>query len=305
MKFDSPALSVVMPSFNQGQFIEASIKSVLDQPYPAIELIIADGGSTDSTLSCLNRLNDIYGDKLRWVSEQDSGPANAINKALRLTKSEVIGWLNSDDLYASRALSTAFLFFRTHPEIVMFYGQGEHIDAEGKSLGLYPTQPPSVSIQAFQNGCFICQPTVFLRREVFDKVSFLDESLATAFDFELWMRIFKMFPNRIAYIDKILAYSRIHADCITTRQRRLVAIENIMILNKHYGYANIHWLTTYVEELFKNHTFSHDPSDLKNQVITVLSEVEPFLNKQDVFQFKELLAKDVRFDPALPGVVLS
>jgi hypothetical protein len=140
---------------------------------------------------------------------------------------------------------------------------------------------------------------------VFDKVSFLDESLATAFDFELWMRIFKMFPNRIAYIDKILAYSRIHADCITTRQRRLVAIENIMILNKHYGYANIHWLTTYVEELFKNHTFSHDPSDLKNQVITVLSEVEPFLNKQDVFQFKELLAKDVRFDPALSGVVLS
>ena len=79
MNNDAPLVSVVMPSFNQGRFIEVAVRSVLEQNYPPLELVIADGGSTDGTLQCLERLAGIFGDKLRWVSEKDSGPANAIN----------------------------------------------------------------------------------------------------------------------------------------------------------------------------------------------------------------------------------
>ena len=290
-----PKVSIVMPSFNQGQFIEAAVRSILEQKYPPLELIIADGGSTDGTLQCLEGLLGVFGDQLKWVSEQDSGPANAINKALRLAKGEVIGWLNSDDLYAPRAISSAFLYLSTHSEAVMVYGEGEHIDVTGKSLGRYPTLPPSVAIQAFQDGCFICQPTVFLRREVFESIGLLNESLATAFDFELWLRVFRKFPGRIGFLNEVLAYSRIHADCITSRERRLVAIENIKILGKYFGHAKPHWLLTYVEELYKNYPYHVEFSDLKTHVWKVLSEVESFLDERDVVQLKDTLIRDVRF----------
>ncbi len=294
-----PLISVVMPSYNQGQFIEESIKSVLDQSYPNCELIVADGGSTDNTLSSLNNLKSIYGKRLRWISEADSGPANAINKAIKLSAANIIGWLNSDDLYALRSLSTAYLYFKTHPECIMFYGQGEHIDSLGKFLGHYPTLPPPDSDQAFQNGCFICQPTVFLRRDVFDQVGLLDESLATAFDFELWMRIFKAYPEQVGFMSQLLAYSRIHADCITSMQRRLVAIENIKILKKHYNHAEIHWLQTYVQELYQSLPDGYDSLAVKSQILEVLSTVENDLNQRDVMQFKSCLDQDTRFNSAL------
>jgi glycosyltransferase involved in cell wall biosynthesis len=305
MNYSASLVSVVMPSFNQSRFIEAAVRSVLEQKYPPLELVIADGGSTDGTLQCLEGLVGIFGDKLRWVSEQDSGPANAINKALGLARGNIIGWLNSDDLYAPRAISKAFLYLSTNPDAVMVYGEGEHVDETGKQLGRYPTLPPSVSTQAFQDGCFICQPTVFLRREVFDVVGLLDESLATAFDFELWLRVFRKFPGRIACLDQVLAYSRIHADCITSRERRLVATDNIKILGKYFGHAKPHWLLTYVEELYKSYPFGVEPSDLKTHVQTVLSEVETFLSECDAAQFKDVLARDARFKLALPDVYAS
>ena len=305
MNCGGPLVSVVMPSFNQNRFIEAAVRSVLEQKYPPAELVIADGGSTDGTLECLEGLAGIFGEKLRWVSEKDSGPANAINKALGRARGDIIGWLNSDDLYAPRAISKAFLYLSTNPDAVMLYGEGEHIDETGKQLERYPTLPPSVSTQAFQDGCFICQPTVFLRREVFDMVGLLDENLATAFDFELWLRVFRKFPGRIAFLDQVLAYSRIHADCITSRERRLVATENIEILGKYFGHAKSHWLLTYVEELYKSYPYGVEPLDLKTHVWTVLSEVETFLDERDVAQFKDLLAKDARFKLALSGVFAS
>ncbi len=297
--FITPCISVVMPSYNQGQFIEESIKSVLDQSYPNCELIIADGGSKDNTLASLSNLKSVYGNRLRWISEPDTGPANAINKAIKLATADVIGWLNSDDLYASRSLSTAYLYFKTHPKCVMFYGQGEHIDALGLSLGRYPTLPPPESDQAFQNGCFICQPTVFLRRSVFDCVGLLDESLATAFDFELWMRVFKAYPKQIGFMNQLLAYSRIHADCITSKQRRLVAIENIKILKKHYNRAEIHWLQTYVNELYQSLPEDYDPLTVKSQILEVLTQVEQDLNESDVSYFKRFLHQDARFNNVL------
>jgi GT2 family glycosyltransferase len=291
-----------MPSFNQARFIEAAVRSVLDQDYQPLELVIADGGSTDGTLQCLERLLGEFGSRLRWVSRKDSGPANAINKALRLARGEIIGWLNSDDLYAPGAIPTAARYFESNPEAVMVYGQGEHIDAQGKSLGRYPTLPPSASIHAFQEGCFICQPTVFLRRKVFNAVGYLDESLATAFDFELWLRIFRRFSDRIGFIDRVQAFSRLHEDCITQRSRRMVAVEGLRILAKHVGNPRPNWLLTYVEELCATYPFGCDVADIRAEVGELFEQVKDCFDDDALGRITGELAKDKRLQIALPGV---
>ena len=302
MKCEVPLVSVVMPSYNQSQFIEAAVRSVLEQDYTSLELIIADGGSTDGTLQCLEGLLAHFGHRLRWISEPDSGPANAINKALGMVRGEIIGWLNSDDLYASGAVQAAVHCLTARPETVMVYGEGEHIDENGTRMGRYPTLPPSVSPEVFQKGCFICQPTVFLRREGLQHVGFLDESLKTAFDFELWLRIFQQFPERIAFLDQLLASSRIHAACITSRQRRLVAMENMRILSKYFGHAQPHWLLTYAEELCQNYPFGVESGDMQALVDEALSEAAGYIEEHSLARLKETLAQDARFRLAVPGI---
>jgi glycosyltransferase involved in cell wall biosynthesis len=295
-------VSVVMPSLNQARFVEAAVRSVLEQDYQALELVVVDGGSSDGTLQRLEALLGEFGARLRWISEKDSGPANAVNKALRLARGNIIGWLNSDDLYAPGAISKAVECFMAKPDMLMAYGEGEHVDSQGKSLGRYPTKPPSTPIQAFQDGCFICQPTVFLRREVFEALGYLDESLATAFDFELWVRIFKRFPDRIAFIEFVLAYSRLHPDSITSRQRRLVATEGINILGKYLGKAKPHWLLTYVEELYRYYPHVDEIQDLRAHVQSVLEDIRACLDERDIGWVKDTLARDARFRLALPDV---
>lgn len=293
-------VSIVMPSFNQAGFIEAAVRSVLEQDYQALELVVVDGGSVDGTLQRLEALLGEFGSKLRWISEKDSGPANAVNKALGYARGNFIGWLNSDDLYAPGAVSRAVQCFLSQPEMVMVYGEGEHVDSGGKLLSRYPTKPPSVSIQEFQDGCFICQPTVFFRREVFESIGYLDESLATAFDFELWLRIFKNFPDRIGFVEHVQAFSRLHSDSITSRQRRLVAIEGVKILGKYLGRAKPHWLLTYAEELYQHYPHLTDTQNLKNMVNTVLNEMRTCFDERDIVWIQDMLARDARFRLALP-----
>lgn len=295
-------VSVLMPSLNQAAFIESAIRSVLDQDYPNVELVVADGGSTDGTLRRLETLLDVYGTRLRWVSEGDKGPANAVNKALGMARGRLIGWLNSDDLYAPGAVSAAAQHFADNAGTLLVYGEGEHIDGTGRPLGRYPTRLPSVGIEAFHEGCFICQPTVFLRREVFDELGPLDESLSTAFDFELWLRIFRRFPGQIAHIDRVQAFSRLHEACITQRMRRLVAIEGIRVLAQHLGNAKPHWLLTYFEELYAHYPFDGDVLDLKTHAAEVLDQVKGCLEDEALQDLQNRVFEDARLKTALPGV---
>ena len=135
-----------MPSLNQGRYIESAVLSVLWQDVPGLELIIMDGGSIDGTQGRLAQLAQRFPQGLRWCSEPDSGPANALNKAIGLAQGDILGWLNSDDLYAPDAIAQAVDFFDANPSAVMVYGEGEHIDAEGNRIGLYPTRTPEVTI---------------------------------------------------------------------------------------------------------------------------------------------------------------
>ena len=241
-------LSIIMPSYNQASFIGEAIESIFGQDASLdVELIISDGGSQDETVDVLKTASKKYAN-LRWISEADAGPANALNKSLAKTRGTLIGWLNSDDLYAENTFQLVHNYFENNPDKIMVYGHGEHVDVSGRKIERYPTRPPEEGFEALRNGCYICQPTVFFKRTLYTLQGPLDESFQAAFDFEYWLRAFKNFDGRIGFLDNVLAKSRLHDDCITQKMRGLVASDGARAAHKYFGEAPIHWLSTYIEE---------------------------------------------------------
>jgi glycosyltransferase involved in cell wall biosynthesis len=290
----NPLVSVVMPSFQHGEFIEAACRSVLEQTYGRLQLLVIDGGSTDKTLQTLDKLQQEFGARLRFISEPDSGPASAINKALQAVDGAIIGWLNADDLYADGCVQTIVDYFAKRPDSVMAYGEAENIDVDGNVLGRYPTLPPTVPIAAFQKGCFICQPTVYMRRELLDVLGPLDESLKTAFDFDLWLRVFRRFPINVSCVDRVQAYSRIHAETITANQRRTVACEGVRVLSRHLGMAETHWIQSYITEANDNVPSYHAEITLQQHIDELVDEVSECFDVQSLSRLRQELRSDQR-----------
>ena len=130
-------VSIVTPSFNQGQFIERTLQSVASQSGVEIEHVVFDGGSTDNTVDILGNFTP----SVNWVSKKDRGQTDAVNQGIRATDGEIIGWLNSDDIYYPGAIAQVVAFFTTHPDIDVIYGMADHIDINDKSFESYPTEP--------------------------------------------------------------------------------------------------------------------------------------------------------------------
>ncbi|WP_218230769.1 glycosyltransferase [Paenibacillus chitinolyticus] len=236
-----PLISIITPSYNQGKFIRETIESVLNQDYPNIEYIVIDGGSKDETVDILKR----YGEKINWVSEKDNGQADAVNKGILRAKGDFIGWLNSDDTYLPGAIQKAMDFLTIHTDVSMVYGEGFHVKENGEIMERYPTEP--FNYLRLAETCFICQPTGFFRKEIFEKVGLLKEDLHLCMDYELWMRIGK--SNSIAYIPDYLATSRMYEDNKTLSRRKEVYEEVIATVKKYYGYAPVSWLYGYADYL--------------------------------------------------------
>ena len=273
-------VSVIMPSFNQADFIKQSVECVFDQSYQNVELVVFDGGSSDGSCTILETLSKRY-EGLRWRSEADRGPAHALNKALRASRGTIIGWLNSDDLYAPGAIAAAVEFFTHQTDMIMLYGRGQHIDVQGDPLSPYPTRPPTAGLEAFAKGCFICQPTVFFRRTLSTLLGPLNEDLGTTFDYEYWLRAFSAFPQRIGFIDELMASSRLHDACITMRQRQVVALEGVKLCSEILGRSEPHWLTTYFEEMFKLSPQERGFDDFNAHCLETLSLAAEYLNSVD------------------------
>ncbi len=252
-----PLVSIIMPTLNQARFIKAAINSVLQQDYQNIELIICDGGSSDATCDLVQNLA-VMDNRLSWHSSRDTGPAEALNTGFKMAKGSILGWLNSDDLYAPGAVTHAVEDFASNENIIMLYGHGEHIDIDGKSIAPYPTKLPDTPVDQLADGCFICQPTVFFTREMYSSLGQLDNSLKTAFDYDYWIRAFLAFPSRIGFIDRLQAKSRLHNECITMSMRIDVARESIKIVARHFGKAPEKWL------LFLIRQASQQPNDTRN-----------------------------------------
>ena len=289
-------VSIIMPSFNQAGFVAAAVQSVLSQDYGHLELIVVDGASSDGTQAWLAQQHAVDA-RLRWVSEPDTGPAAALNKALQMARGTLVGWLNSDDLYTPGAVQRAVQALSCNPAWVMVYGHGLHIDASGQPLTPYPSVAPPPHMAQFANGCFICQPTVFFKRTMHVLLGPLDESLKTAFDFDYWLRAFSAFPGRIGFVDAVQAQSRLHANCITLRMRRTVILEGMALLARHLGHAPKEWQLTYVLELLALPPEERNVPNLATHLTETLTQVRPWLQAGDWellnFEVKKLLLSNI------------
>ena len=198
-------VSIITPSFNQARYLEQTIQSVLEQDYPSIEYIVVDGASTDGSVDVIEK----YANKLAWwVSEKDSGQADAINKGFLRATGEIVAWLNSDDYYLPGAISAAVKAFEENPDVLLVYGNMLAVDERGNSFNaLHYKQLTLQDLLCFQ---IIGQPAVFFRREVLSKAGMLDPTFHFLLDHHLWIRIAQ--HGRILHVDQTWAAARYHAE---------------------------------------------------------------------------------------------
>ncbi len=203
---DVPMVSVVVPCLNRAHFLRPTIDSILEQDYPALECIVVDGGSTDGTVDLLRT----YGSRVRWVSEPDKGHANAINKGWRMSRGQILAWLNADDVYATRdAARLASAYLASHPEACVVYGRCGAIDGDGRQIGMSHFHEFDLAYSVLTCDHCIPQPAAFIRRDALEKVGWLDEDFYQKKDHELWLRLAAV--GDLCAIPEMLAHARHHS----------------------------------------------------------------------------------------------
>ena len=199
-----PLVSILTPSYNQGRFLEATIRSVLSQDYPNLEYFIVDGESTDGSLDIIQR----YSNRLAWwVSEPDHGQTDAINKGLNHARGEILAWLNSDDTYLPGAITHAVESLRFHPEAALIYGDANLTDEQGNIIGRFPSRQTDLR-KLLRGSVHIPQQTAFFRAKFWQQVKPLDPSFQFAMDYDLWVRLAKLAP--LVYTPYLMANFRLH-----------------------------------------------------------------------------------------------
>lgn len=241
---NDPLVTVVTPSYNQGRFIRQTIESVLAQDYPNVEYLVMDGGSSDETVPILHE----YAGRLQWVSKPDAGQGSAINEGWRRGRGEILAWLNSDDTYLPGAIGAAVAHLTRSPEDGAVYGEGYHTDESGRVMARYPTEP--FDLHRLSETCFICQPTVFMRRSVVESLGYLDEALRFCMDYDFWIRIGRV--SRFGQLPRFLATSRLHPDTKTLGRRREVYAEILPMVQRHYRRVPLSWIYAFSKEAAKS-----------------------------------------------------
>jgi len=207
MKKNYPKISIVTPSFNQGEYLEATIKSVLDQAYPNLEYIIIDGASTDNSVQIIKK----YQQKLKyWVSEKDKGQADAINKGFRESSGEIMAWINSDDVLLPGSLNLVANIFMQATDIEWLSAIPTTITREGflAHRGLRPAYFKALIKRGFHHGAmlgFIMQESTFWRRSVWENSGAKIKNLHYSLDFELWKR-FAQHASLVPVFTSLAAY---------------------------------------------------------------------------------------------------
>ncbi|HVA98847.1 MAG TPA: glycosyltransferase family 2 protein, partial [Bacteroidia bacterium] len=183
-----PKITIVTPSFNQGEYLEETILSVLDQNYPNLEYIIIDGGSTDDSVEIIKK----YEKQLTfWISEKDNGLYDALNKGFSKSTGEIMAWINSDDLYHKKSFFTVAEIFSAFPKVQWIQGLPDCVSESGKLISISNFKNWSKYNYFLKEYKWIQQESCFWKRDLWEKTnSKLNDSLKLAGDLDLWLRFF-------------------------------------------------------------------------------------------------------------------
>ena len=201
----APHVSIIVPSYNQGRFIRATIDSILSQNYRPITIHVIDGGSKDETVNVLKSYGELP--ELKWISERDKGVVDAVNKGFGQVDGDIVGIQSSDDTYLPNAIEEAVEAFKADSELGLVYGDTVKIDADGNELSRYTIGDFSLE-NFFLFRTWIPQPSAFFRRSMLDVCGGWDESVPYAADTDLWLRM--MFQTKVRKVDSFWSQRRIH-----------------------------------------------------------------------------------------------
>lgn len=244
-------ISIITPSFNQGEYLEETIRSVISQKGDFyIDYIIMDGGSTDSSVDIIKKYADLINEKNRkkkclgidliWVSEKDAGQTDAINKGFKIARGEIVSWINSDDMYFPGCFSVVLNHFSHNPDDDFVFGDGDVIDEKGKLQWEWLSRPYNLKLlksyhflwNDFTN--YIMQQATFWRRGVFDKIGLLDESFHYAMDIEYWIRAGEK-GLRLTHIPRKLGKFRMISGTKSLSSDTVFWPENLEIFRRYNG----------------------------------------------------------------------
>jgi glycosyltransferase involved in cell wall biosynthesis len=218
-------LSIIIPSYNTGDFIEETILSVINQNYNNLELILIDGNSSDNTIEIIKKYEKYF---TYWVSEKDRGQSHAINKGFLQSTGELVTWLGADDVLTKDSLSHIIKAFKNYSEGSIFYGNIFKINEKGAKIT--DVLLSGISYETLLNeDSKVVQPGSFCNRKYLNEY-FVDEELHYCMDYELWLRLGQ--KGKIVYINNFLASFRLHENSKSTTSIKKFIKEKIKIQKK-------------------------------------------------------------------------
>ena len=241
--------SIVTPSFNQGNYIQATIESVLSQQEVALEYIVIDGNSKDNTVDVIEQ----FASQLTyWESQPDKGQTNAINKGFARSTGEILGWLNSDDVLTQGALSRVAKVFNTNLEADVVYGDSSYMTKDG--IVFRTKRARQFSLEYLRKHDFLYQPSTFFRRRIYEEVGHLDEQYNSCMDYEYWLRMGEH-GAIFQYEPSVLSQMRFHEDAKSVKGILLSLDEEKNIKLKYgYPYIQVQW-NYYFKRYFDRYTW--------------------------------------------------
>jgi len=266
---DPPRISIVTPSYRQGQYIGRTIYSVVNQGYPQLEYFVQDGGSDDQTREVLERFEEGLSG---WVSEPDDGQADAINRGFAHTSGEIMAYLNSDDLLLPGSLAYVASYFKKHPKVDAVYGHRIVIDEHDRQIGVWVL--PRHSDKMLTLADYVPQETLFWRRELWERAGGrIDTSFKFAVDWDLLLR-FREAGARIVRLPRFLGAFRVHDEQKTGQQQQLCDEESerlhLRVLGRTMGDEEIH---ARVKPYLRRHVVHHTAHRLRQRLPQSRSDV--------------------------------
>ena len=227
---ENPLVSVIIPNYNHARFLGGAIRSVLEQTYRPVEIIVVDDGSTDNSAD----VAAAFGDQIRYIYQTNAGLSAARNTGLRAAKGELIGVLDADDMYEPNFLETLVAALQADPEADGVYCGYRFVDEANNPLPQIENRPvpPGELYTALLDGNFFVPESVFLRRRVYNDVGFFDESLRACEDWDVWLRAAKKY--RLIHSPHILTRHRVLAGSMSTDPLRMLTAR-LAVLKKHVG----------------------------------------------------------------------